>query len=116
MLLDIPCLKSTNELLYVVVRRTASTPLFDTRFVDYGFNRQEWIQHLRYAGYEFKVFQHGFCSEIFHPLSPYYTRFVNEMKQAKESGTKTSNEILFDAHMEALKKQSKELLYKDCTL
>ena len=88
MLLDIPCLKSVRELWYVVVRRTANTPLFDTRFSNYGFNRQDWIQHLRYAGYEFRVFQHGFGVEIFHPMSPHYMHFVEEMEQAKESGTK----------------------------
>lgn len=116
MLLDIPCLKSVRELLYVVVRRTANTPLFDTRFSDYGFNRQEWIQHLRYAGYEFRVFQHGFGVEIFHPMSPHYMHFVEEMEQAKESGTKPQNEVLFDAHMESLKGQSKKVLYNECTL
>ena len=49
-------------------------------------------------------------------MSPHYMHFVEEMEQAKESGTKPQNEVLFDAHMESLKEQSKKVLYNECTL
>ena len=103
------------ELMYVVVKRTASLPSFDTRFTDYGFNRQEWIQHLRYAGYEFKVLQDGFCVEIQHPYSPFYSRFESSV-EGRSSDAKYPNEELFLRFVNELKSRSVRVLYPDCTL
>ena len=115
LLLSIPCSRSLTELMYVVVKRTASLPSFDTRFTDYGFNRQEWIQHLRYAGYEFKVLQDGFCVEIQHPYSPFYSRFESSV-EGRSSDAKYPNEELFLRFVNELKRRSVRVLYPDCTL
>lgn len=115
LLLSIPCSRSLTELMYVVVKRTASLPSFDTQFTDYGFNRQEWIQHLRYVGYEFKVLQDGFCVEIQHPYSPFYSRFESSV-EGRSSDAKYPNEELFLRFVNELKSRSVRVLYPDCTL
>ena len=52
---------------YVMVRRTEHLPLFDERFINYGFNKVQWIEHLRYLGYEFSVLSQAFAIDIPHP-------------------------------------------------
>ena len=52
---------------YVMVRRTEQLPLFDERFINYGFNKVQWIENLRYLGFEFSVLSQAFAVDI--PLS-----------------------------------------------
>lgn len=47
---DMKCCDTSKEMLFVMLRKTAEIPPFDTRFVNYGFNRQEWTEHLRSQG------------------------------------------------------------------
>lgn len=42
-------------------------PLYDERFVGYGWNKVQWIEHLRYIGYRFYVFNNGFIIHCPHP-------------------------------------------------
>ena len=35
---------------YTVIRRTADMPIYDPRFVNYGFNKVQYIHELRYRG------------------------------------------------------------------
>ena len=49
-----------------MVRKTPELPLFDERFVDYGLNKVEWIETLRYLGYEFYVLSHAFAVDVPH--------------------------------------------------
>lgn len=51
-----------------MVKRTASLPLFDERFINYGFNKVQWIENLRYMGYEFSVLSHAYAIDIPHSL------------------------------------------------
>lgn len=53
---------------YVMVHRTESLPLFDERFINYGFNKVQWIENLRYFGYEFYVLSHAYAVDIPHSL------------------------------------------------
>ena len=52
---------------YVMVRRTEILPLFDERFINYGFNKVQWIENLRYLGFEFSVLSQAFAVDIPHP-------------------------------------------------
>ena len=54
---------------YVMVRRTEILPLFDERFINYGFNKVQWIENLRYLGFEFYVLGQSFAFDI--PHEPY---------------------------------------------
>lgn len=42
-------------------------PLFDERFINYGFNKQQWVEHLRYKGYKFAQLVQGYGIDIPHP-------------------------------------------------
>ena len=40
---------------YVILKRSPATPVFDERFVNYGYNKIQLIEHLRHKGYSFLV-------------------------------------------------------------
>ena len=56
---------------YVMVKRSENMPLFDDAFINYGFNKVEWIEHLRYTGYEFYILNNGFAVDIPHYSSSF---------------------------------------------
>ncbi|KAK8808485.1 hypothetical protein WA158_008386 [Blastocystis sp. Blastoise] len=66
-------LSCINELQepYVVVKRSEYLPLFDERFIDYGFNKIQYIDHLRRIGFKFAVLSQQFAFDIPHPSSNY---------------------------------------------
>ena len=35
---------------YVLLKRSSNTPLFDERFKNYGYNKVQLIEHLKYKG------------------------------------------------------------------
>ena len=63
---------------YVMVRRSENTPLFDPRFVNYGYNKMELIQHLRYKGFRFFVLVNSFAMDMPHRNSYFRNRFLNK--------------------------------------
>lgn len=66
MLFKFTCCDTKEHGLFVVVRKTSNLPLLDKRFTNHGYNNQEWIEHLRYKGYEFRVFRDGFIVVVPH--------------------------------------------------
>ena len=55
-----------------MIKKTSEMPLFDERFINFGFNKIEWIETLRYTGYKFAVLINGFGMDVPHPQ---YVRF-----------------------------------------
>ena len=51
-----------------MVRKTPDLPLFDERFINYGFNKVEWIENLRYLGYESHVLSQAYAIDIPHSM------------------------------------------------
>lgn len=51
-----------------MVRKTPDLPLFDERFINYGFNKVEWIENLRYLGYEYHVLSQAYAIDIPHSM------------------------------------------------
>ena len=51
---------------YVMLRRLPSTPLFNEKFVNYGYNKVQLIEHLRSAGYQFYLLLQSFAIDIPH--------------------------------------------------
>ena len=51
---------------YVMNRYTKSTVLFDERFVDYGCNKIQFIEHLRHRGNKFFILTRSFAMDITH--------------------------------------------------
>ena len=68
LLYRIKCFVADFQEPYVLLRYDADTPLFDERFVNYGYNKVQWLEHLRYRGYAFSVLTHGFAVDVPHPL------------------------------------------------
>ncbi|CAM9889182.1 unnamed protein product, partial [Ectocarpus sp. 8 AP-2014] len=63
------CFKSHRFEPYLVVRKTALLPKFDERFLGYGKNKIQWINHLRYSGFSFYVMPVNFVIHAPHPKS-----------------------------------------------
>lgn len=51
-----------------MVKRSEYLPRFDERFINYGFNKVQWIEHLRYLGYEFSVLAQSYAMDMPHSL------------------------------------------------
>ena len=52
---------------YVLLPYSSGTPLFDERFVDYGYNKVQLIEHLRAANFKFYILNHAFAMDLPHP-------------------------------------------------
>lgn len=50
-----------------MVRRWNKLPYFDERFINYGCNKVQWIEHLRYLGFEFSVLSQSYALDMPHP-------------------------------------------------
>lgn len=51
---------------YVLVKYTNQTALFDERFIDYGCNKVQYIDHLRFLGYQYYIVTSAFVTDIIH--------------------------------------------------
>ena len=51
-------------------------PLFDESFLNYGYNKQQWIENLRYIGYKFGVVVQGFGIDVPHPVYDIEMTFI----------------------------------------
>lgn len=49
-----------------MVRKTDILPLFDERFINYGFNKVQWIEHLRYLGFEYHILSQAYAIDMPH--------------------------------------------------
>ena len=52
-----------------MVPKAVSTPPFDERFVGYGKNKIQWVQHLRLRGFSFHVLPKAFVIHCPHEES-----------------------------------------------
>ena len=69
-----------------MVRKVPGMPRFDERFVNYGYNKVQWLEHLRFVGYDFEVLTRGFAVDIPHKKSKYWSTFVGDLFGKKENG------------------------------
>jgi len=65
----IQCFHSLRYEPYLVLPNSNSTPSFDERFLGYGKNKIQWIQHLRLTGFSFYVLPQAFVIHCPHPES-----------------------------------------------
>ena len=64
----VTCFKGNTQEPYVVVKKTDFLPMFDERFVNYAYNKVQWLEHLRYRGYAYSILTDGFAVDVPHPL------------------------------------------------
>ena len=67
-------------------------PLFDERFINYGYNKIEWIETLRYTGYKFAVLINGFGMDVPHPSYVHFFFFIYWSRSGFKKYYKQSNE------------------------
>ncbi|OAO15374.1 glycosyltransferase-like protein LARGE2-like protein [Blastocystis sp. ATCC 50177/Nand II] len=74
----VKCFKERFLEPYVMVRRSEHLPPFDERFINYGFNKVEWVETLRYLGYEFYVLSHAFAVDAPHKQSNFAVQYSKQ--------------------------------------
>ena len=52
---------------YVMLRYTPTMPLFGEQFYNYGYNKVQFIEHLRAANFQFYILNHAFAMDMPHP-------------------------------------------------
>lgn len=52
---------------YVLVKHAPTTPLYDVRFTDYGFNKLIYIKQLKLLNYQFYILNNAFAIDYPHP-------------------------------------------------
>ena len=61
------CFNHVFQEPYLMVRRSLSLPLFDERFINYGYNKVEYFENLRQAGFSFYILNNAFAMDFPHP-------------------------------------------------
>ena len=90
MLTKVTCFKGDTQEPYVMVKKTETLPRFNERFVNYGYNKVQWLEHLRYVGYDYQILTHGFAVDVPHSRhvilfflswcrSKYWSSFVSQL-------------------------------------
>ena len=51
---------------YLMLKYSEDMLLFDERFVDYGCNKVQYVDHLRLRGYEFYILTQTFAMDLVH--------------------------------------------------
>ena len=51
---------------YLLLKYSEDMLLFDERFIDYGCNKVQYVDHLRLRGYEFYIFTQTFAMDLVH--------------------------------------------------
>ena len=68
---------------YVMLRYSPETPLFDERFVNYGYNKVQLIEHLRAMGYQFYILNNDFAIDLPHPDSKFRKNYLSGIHTEK---------------------------------
>ncbi|CBK21893.2 uncharacterized protein [Blastocystis hominis] len=72
----VKCFVKDKQEPYVILKKTEGMPRFDERFVNYGYNKVEFLTELRYSGWRFYVLGTAFGIDVPHPRSKYQQKFV----------------------------------------
>lgn len=86
----IPCFKNVRYEPYVILKKTPTTPLFEERFVGYGKNKIQHINHLRFAGYKFQVLPKAFVIHM-----PHMTSQSKRAWKTQHTGQRKAMNVLF---------------------
>ena len=70
-----------------MVQRWAELPRFDTRFGEEGLDRAQWVEALRYMGYEFSVLVQSYAVDMPHPTWEKRREVMRRSAFADASGT-----------------------------
>ena len=96
---------------YIVLKKTAMLPRFDERFLNYGYNKVEFLTELRYSGWRFYVLGTGFGIDVPHPRSKYQQKFVSTIMREH----RMINRDTFSQFFNELIKKKHDSVTKTCS-
>lgn len=64
-----------------MVRRSAFLPLFDDRFINYGYNKVQWVETLRWLGFQFALATQSFAVDVPHPPSEFAQSWTKQWER-----------------------------------
>ena len=65
-LLKMKCFPNRLQESYLLMKYSPDMLLFDERFVNYGCNKVQYVDHLRMRGYEFYLLTRSFAMDLVH--------------------------------------------------
>ena len=74
---------------FLIVAKTPELPRFTPSFIDYGYNRMEWVAHLRYAGYRFSVLSQTWGFHLRHERYSTFSEIIFRSFYALKSREKS---------------------------
>ena len=80
LLYRIKCFVADFQEPYVLLRYDADTPLFDERFVNYGYNKVQLFENLRALSYNFFIWNDIFAMDLPHPDSKFRKSYITGLK------------------------------------
>lgn len=83
-LIPVTCFKSDTQEPYVVVKKVPELPKFNETFVNYSYNKVQWIENLRWVGYSFSVLADGYSVDIPHPELDWFSCVMNRSAYRKQ--------------------------------
>ncbi|KAK8825130.1 hypothetical protein WA556_006418 [Blastocystis sp. ATCC 50177/Nand II] len=75
------CFNHVFQEPYLMVRRSAFLPLFDDRFINYGYNKVQWVETLRWLGFQFALVTQSFAVDVPHPPSEYARSWTKQWEK-----------------------------------
>ncbi|KNB43828.1 glycosyltransferase-like protein [Blastocystis sp. subtype 4] len=113
---DLPCIPYAIMEPYTLLKRTESTPLYDDNFINYGYNKVQFIDELEYKGYIFKVLTVGFGFDIPHKPSVYANMYEESWKVKKVINEDVYKDFLYRLHQEPSRKRQEICNYSSALL
>ncbi|OAO13766.1 hypothetical protein AV274_4547 [Blastocystis sp. ATCC 50177/Nand II] len=91
---------------YLMVRLSPDLPLFDDRFVNYGYNKVEYVENLRQAGFSFFILNQAFAMDFPHPDTEFRTAYHNMIHS-------NSGNPMKDVYNDLQKKFNRDFQYRE---
>ena len=72
----IDCFITDFQEPYLLMKVFEGMVLFDERFVNYGYNKVQFFEHLRSAGYSFYILNNAYAMDLPHPDSKLRSMYI----------------------------------------
>lgn len=79
----IRCIPNYEQEPYYFLKKSDKTPLFDERFVNYGYNKMQHMRHLTYVGYQFSILTNAYAMDMPHVKSKLKDSYLHSQQKMK---------------------------------
>lgn len=79
----IRCIPNYEQEPYYFLKKGDHTPLFDERFVNYGYNKMQHMRHLTYVGYQFSILTNSYAMDMPHVKSKLKESYLQSQQEMK---------------------------------